>query len=90
MKEYIKTVRLDAKNRISLGELIPEGTTSFRARIQENGEIVLTPMTEMPLRERWLWENKAAMESVRKGLTQAANGETIALAIAVSAMDEGE
>lgn len=48
-----RSIRLDAKRRVTLGTLVPEGVTRFRARVQTNGDIVLTPMVEVPLLEQW-------------------------------------
>lgn len=79
MTDKNKILRPDAKGRISLGDLIPPGAVSFRAIVSDNGEIILTPMMEMPLREKQLWDNKAALASVKKGLAESARGETVPL-----------
>jgi hypothetical protein len=66
-------LRPDAKGRITLGKLA-EGVSSYRARRQKDGKIVLEPFVEVPAEERWLWENKEALESVMKGLEDAKAG----------------
>jgi len=60
-------LRPDSKGRITLGKLA-EGVSSYRARRQLDGKIVLEPFVEIPAEERWLWENKEALQSVRKGI----------------------
>jgi hypothetical protein len=66
-------LRPDAKGRITLGKLA-EGVSSYRARRQKDGKIMLEPFVEIPADERWLWDNKEALESVKKGLEDAKAG----------------
>ncbi len=64
-------LRLDSKNRITLSKLLIFGSvSSVQASTLENGDIVLKPMVEIPANERWLYENKDALESVKRGLAQ--------------------
>jgi hypothetical protein len=63
-------LRPDAKGRITLGKLA-EGVSSYRARRQKNGTIVLEPFVEIPADERWLYENERALEDVKAGLEDA-------------------
>ncbi len=67
-------VRPDAKGRITLGKLA-DGVSSFRVSEQPGGGFLLEPMVEIPAREKWLFENKAALASVRRGLAQSGKGE---------------
>ena len=60
-------LRPDAKGRITLGKLA-EGVSSYRARRQKDGKIVLEPFVEIPADERWLYKNEEALQSVRKGV----------------------
>ena len=71
-------LRPDAKGRITLGKLA-DGVSSYRARRQPDGKIVLEPFVEIPADERWLWENKEALESVRKGIEDARAGRLVSL-----------
>lgn len=68
-------VRPDSKGRITLGRFA-EGVSSFRVSEQPGGAVLLEPMVEIPARESWLFENKAALQSIRRGLAQSAKGET--------------
>lgn len=69
------TIRPDAKGRIALGTLA-RGVSSFQATVDDCGRIILEPFTEIPTREKWLFENKVALNAVRDGLVQSAEGRT--------------
>lgn len=60
----------DAKGRISLGEAFANRTMLVEHR---DDEIILRPARVIPEREAWLYENPKALESVRRGLKQAAS-----------------
>ena len=60
-------LRPDAKGRITLGKLA-DGVSSYRARRQKDGKIILEPFVEIPAAERWLYENEEALHNVRAGL----------------------
>jgi hypothetical protein len=66
-------LRPDAKGRITLGKLA-EGVSSYKARRQADGKIILEPFVEIPADERWLWEDKKALESVMRGIADAKAG----------------
>ncbi len=69
-------LRPDSKGRITLGKLA-DGVSSFRAHLTDNGNIVLEPYAEIPAREKWLFDNPAALESVQKGIEEAGKDEAI-------------
>ena len=71
-------LRPDAKGRITLGRLA-DGVSSYEVERLEDGTIILRPNVEIPAREEWLWRNKKALESVRRGLEQSSRGETTSL-----------
>ena len=66
-------LRPDSKGRITLGKLA-EGVSSYRARRQKDGKILLEPFVEIPADERWVNENTAAKESIRRGIADAKAG----------------
>jgi len=68
------TVRPDSKGRITLGKLA-EGVSSYRVEEQPDKSLVLTPMAEVPAYEKWLWENPKALEAVKQGLKESAEGQ---------------
>ncbi len=67
-------VRPDAKGRINLGELAA-GVSSYRVNISENGNLTLTPYTEIPLSEKWIFDNEEALEKVKQQLSLATKQE---------------
>ena len=69
-------LRPDAKGRITLGKLA-DGVSSYRARREPDGTIVLEPFMEIPADERWLWENKKALAQVMKGIADAKAGRVV-------------
>jgi len=69
-------LRPDSKGRITLGKLA-EGVSSYRARRQADGKIILEPFVEIPAEERWLWDNKEALKSVIKGIEDAKAGRLV-------------
>lgn len=71
----VLTLRPDSKGRITLGALA-RGVSSFQATVDSKGRVVLEPFAEIPAREKWLFENKAALSAVREGLGQSAQGRT--------------
>lgn len=72
--EQIKTVRPDAKGRITLGALAC-GVSSFAVIQEEDNKIVLVPYVEIPAKENWLFNNKQALTKVKQGLQQSAAGK---------------
>lgn len=71
-----KILRPDAKGRICLGTL-SRGISGYKAIIDENTmEITLKPYTEMPFSEKWLFDNKEALESVKRGLRDSSRSKT--------------
>lgn len=87
MEQVIQQLRPDSKGRISLGKLA-QGVSSFQARCMEDGSIVLEPFTEIPAREKWLFDNPVALSAVKSGLDQAAAGKTRALGSFAGYADE--
>jgi hypothetical protein len=60
-------LRPDGKGRINLGNLAA-GVSSYRVAIAEHGELTLTPYAEIPLSEKWVFENKDVLEKVKRQL----------------------
>lgn len=71
-----KNLKLDSKKRITLGKLAPEEVSSYDVEVKENGVIILHPKVEIPAEELWIFKNKPALESVKKGLDDSAAGKT--------------
>lgn len=67
-----RKVRPDSKGRISLGAKA-RGVSSYSVSY-EGDKIILQPFSEIPTCEKWLFDNKAALDSLKKGLSQAKSG----------------
>jgi len=71
-----KVLRPDSKGRISLGR-IAEGVSSYKATYDDiTHKVTLEPYTEVPLQEKWLYENKEALRRVQKGIQESLEGKT--------------
>jgi len=68
----METLKLtvDSRKRISLTKLLPTGKISSVKAYKQDDRIILEPMVEIPAREVWLYEDKTALEKVKKGLLQ--------------------
>jgi len=73
-KKVADGVKPDAKKRVVLRSIsIGEGV-SYHIYINIYGQIVLDPQISIPASEAWLFNNPAAMESLKRGMDDAANG----------------
>jgi predicted transcriptional regulator len=70
------TVRPDAKGRIALGALA-KNVSSFRVHIEADGKLVLEPFAEVPMRERWIYENPEISASIDRGIAEAKAGRVV-------------
>lgn len=75
MPSILKKVRPDAKGRIFLGALA-DGVSSYTITKDQHDRIILEPNVEIPAKEKWLWENKTALQQVKKGLQDSAASRT--------------
>ena len=58
-------LRPDSKGRLNLGE-IANNVSSYRVTIEKDGKVILEPYTEIPLSEKWIFEDKELLEKVMK------------------------
>ena len=56
-------LRPDSKGRITLGE-IANNVSSYRVTVESNGKVILEPYAEIPLAEKWIFENKELLAKV--------------------------
>jgi hypothetical protein len=63
-----RRVRPDAKGRIPLGPLA-DGVSSFSITC-DGDKIILQPFSEIPASEKWLFDNRPSLQSLKKGLSQ--------------------
>ena len=74
MSQPMRTIKPDAKGRICLGKLA-EGISGFRIKVDKNHRIILEPLVEIPAREKWLFDNKPALQAVKQGIKDAKEGK---------------
>jgi len=48
---------------------------NYRILINDSGQILLDPFTNIPEQERWLWQNPDALASLQRGIQQAASDD---------------
>ena len=70
MNELI--LRPDAKGKINIGELA-KNVSSYRVTQEEDGQLTLMPYAEIPLSDKWIFEDKEALETVKQHLKQKIN-----------------
>jgi len=70
-----ESVKPDAKKRVVLQKIqVLEGVT-YHIYSNSLGQIVLDPQVTIPASEVWLFNNPNALASVRRGLSDAAQGK---------------
>jgi len=73
-KRVAEGVKPDAKKRIVLPKVpVQEGIT-YHIYSNSIGQIVLDPQVTIPASEAWLFNDSDALASVRRGLSDAAQG----------------
>ncbi|MGB2630968.1 MAG: hypothetical protein WBD17_07070 [Candidatus Omnitrophota bacterium] len=73
--EEIGSKAIDSRNRVSLGDVIKVKFKRVKLYKSDRGEILIMPVVEIPASEAWLFENKKALASVKRGLEQATQGK---------------
>jgi hypothetical protein len=68
--------RPDAKKRLSAGQAVEEPAAAYNIYRNALGQIVLDPVRTVPVHEAWIFENKGALASVKRGLADSAAGRT--------------
>ena len=78
MSALPKKVKPDSKGRITLGHWA-DGVSSFAISKDKSNRIILEPYTEIPAREKWVYENKEVYEKLKRGIKDAAEGRLTSL-----------
>lgn len=73
MKYATLTKNVDSKGRLTLGDSFANQTVLVEQHGE--GEVLVKLARVIPAREAWLFDNAAALASVRRGLKEAAGGE---------------
>jgi hypothetical protein len=68
-----RILRPDAKGRITLGE-IASNVSSYRVTVENNGKVILEPYAEIPLSEKWIFDNKELLEKIKQQMTEKKSG----------------
>ena len=71
-----QSVKPDAKKRVILTNVPMEKGITYHVYMNSLGQIVLDPQVTIPASELWLFNNPSALASVRRGLSDAAQGKT--------------
>jgi len=69
-------IKPDSKKRLSLGHALVQPGVAYNIYRNQLGQIMLDPVKAVPVYETWLYENKPALASVKRGLAQSAAGRT--------------
>ncbi|MGD0855722.1 MAG: hypothetical protein ABSA18_07930 [Dehalococcoidia bacterium] len=69
------SVKPDAKKRITLHKVQMREGVTYHVYSNSIGQIILDPQVTIPASEAWLFNNPDALESVRRGLSDAAKGK---------------
>jgi len=74
-----RDIRPDAKKRVTLGKALTglDEDVRFDVYLKENGQILLDPQISIPASEAWLYRNPKAIQAVRLGLQEAAEGKSV-------------
>jgi hypothetical protein len=71
----IAEASVDARKRVSLGRAGVREDARYLMSVNDDGEILLTPMASVPVREMLVWEDAAIHASLERGLKQLASGD---------------
>jgi len=67
---------MDAKKRITLGKLISKETTFFEVEKKKDGTIILYPKSDLSAKESAIYQGKATIASLKKGINDIKKGLT--------------
>lgn len=91
MTAVARDVRPDGRGRIALGRALKDlEDATFIVYRDDSGRIVLDPQVSIPASEAWLYRNKSALASLRRGLAEAAAGKTRVIGSFAAHADDDE
>lgn len=70
-------VKLDAKRRVLLPKVVSREGVTYHIYVNRIGQIIFDPQVTVPLSEVWLFEDKAALTSIDKGMADSAKGRIV-------------
>jgi hypothetical protein len=65
----------DERGRLPMGKSGVRKDDRYAVAVNEDGQILLTPLVSVPRRELIVWENQVLRDSLARGLAEAAAGE---------------
>lgn len=69
----------DERARIAVGKAGVRRDDRYAVAVNDDGEILLTPLVSIPKRELVVWENELVRKNLAEGLRQSAAGEVESL-----------
>jgi len=69
----------DDRARIAFGKAGVRRDDRYAIAVNDDGEILLTPLATVPRRELIVWENEQLRASLGRGLEQSAAGQVVSL-----------
>lgn len=90
-KEHFRSmgeVVADDRARLPLGKTGVRKDDRYAIAVNDDGEILLTPLVSIPKRELIVWENEMLRNSLALGLAQSAAGETVDLGSFAEYLDD--
>lgn len=72
----VAEVRSDNKRRVML-KRVKKSFSMYRIYENSMGQIFLDPIVTIPASEAWLFSDKAALASVRKGIQESIEGKVV-------------
>jgi hypothetical protein len=79
---------VDARKRLSLGKAGAQKDARYLMSVNDDGEILLTPMASIPAREMLIWKDATVRASLERGLQQFAAGDIHDLGDFLQYLDE--
>jgi hypothetical protein len=70
LQRVAESVKPDAKNRVHLPKVLVTKGVTYHIYSTSTGQIVLDPQVTIPASELWLFENKAALALVDRGMLE--------------------
>ncbi|SHJ80543.1 hypothetical protein SAMN02745244_03301 [Tessaracoccus bendigoensis DSM 12906] len=66
----------DERGRLPMAKTGVRKDDRYAVAVNDDGQILLTPLVSIPRRELIVWENQMLRESLARGLAEAATGQT--------------
>ena len=80
----------DERGRLPMGKSGVCKDDRYAVAVNDDGQILLTPLVSIPQRKLIVWEDQLLRESLARGLAEAAAGETVDLGSFAEYLDDAE